>query len=367
MREVVIASAVRTPVGTFRGALSATPPSQLASTVLREAMERAQIEAKDVDEVIVENALGEQFGEKPAQQAKSIVGFPDATGVLTINKACGLCLMLAVNAVAMGYADTVVAGGMENATQAFPSIKNGVAACRIARRRQCAGWTPRCCDRCTLAMVDRGNVSPEESEMFTFTSHQRALKAITEDKLRSQTVLVETKGEGDTRIVVDKDEISATAKDERVTVSQFAKVADGAAALVIMSKEKAEKFGVRPVARVIAWGLAGNEPEEYLMAPTLAIPKVLKQAGLEAKDIDLYEIDEVCSPATVSILKRLGINMSKVNVWGGSLALGYPLGAVAGILSTSLLFSMEDQEARTGMIALSLGGRDAASLIVKRL
>ncbi len=366
MREVVIASAVRTPVGTFRGALSAMPPSQLASTVLSAAMERAQIEAKDVDEVIMESALGEQFEAQPAQKAKSIVGFPDATGIITINKACGLCLMLAVNAVAMGYADIVVAGGVENATQAFPSVKKGVAACRIARRRKCAGWTPHCCDRCASDMVDRGNVTPEESEMFTFTSHQRALKAITEDKLRSQTVLVEAKGERGTRIVVDKDEISATEKDERITVSQFARVADAAAALVIMSKEKAEKCGVRPAARVIAWGMAGNEPEEYLMAPTLAIPKVLKQAGLEVKDIDLYQIDEVCSSATVSILKRLGIDLSKVNVWGGSLALGYPLGAVAGILSTSLLFSMEDQEARTGMMALSLGGRDAASLILER-
>ena len=116
MREIVVASAVRTPIGNFRGALSTTPVSQLARTVIREALERAQIEAKDVDEVIMESALGEQFGEKPAQQAKSMVGFPDTTGVVTINKTCGLCLMLAMNAVAMGYADTVVAGGMENAT-----------------------------------------------------------------------------------------------------------------------------------------------------------------------------------------------------------------------------------------------------------
>ncbi len=392
MREVVITSAVRTAIGNFFGALSPFNATELGGWVIEEAVKRSGIRKEDVDEVIMGNVLPCGLGQNPARQAMIKARLPMSGGAITVNKVCGSGLkavMLAAQAIMVGDAEVVVAGGMENMSRAPYYLENARTGYRL--------WDGKLVD----GMVHDGlwdlvndyhmgftaeiqskkfNISREEQDLFSYESNLKAMKAIREGKFREEIMAVSIpskKGEP-TLFEIDEgprdSDLQAMAKLKSVfkeggvvTAGNSSKISDGASALVLMANEKARSLGVKPVAKVGAQGAAGVELEDVLVAPIQSIPKVLKKAGLSLKDIDLFEINEAFAATTVAIIKTLGIDKDKVNVNGGAVALGHPIGASGARVLTTLLYAMKDRGAKRGMASLCLGGAEAVSLIVEQL
>jgi len=392
MREVMITSAVRTAVGNFLGALSTFSASELGGKVIEEAVRRSGIDRKEVDEVIMGNVLPFGLGQNPARQAMIKAGLPMSGGAITVNKVCGSGLkavMLAAQAIMVGDADVIVAGGMESMSRAPYYLDNARTGYRL--------WDGKLVD----GMVHDGlwdvvndyhmgytaeiqskkyNISREDQDRFAYESNLKAMKAIREGKFKKEILPISIPSKKGELTVFEIDEgprdpdIKSMAKlkpvfkeDGVVTAANSSKISDGASALVVMSKEKAQSLGVKPMARIGAQAAAGVELEDVLVAPIQSIPKVLKKAGLSLKDIDLYEINEAFAATTVAIIKTLGIDKDRVNVRGGAVALGHPIGASGARVLTTLLYAMEESGAKRGMASLCLGGAEAVSLIVEKL
>jgi acetyl-CoA C-acetyltransferase len=391
MREVVITSAVRTAIGNFLGALSPFSATELGGKVIEEAVKRSNIQKKDVDEVIMGNVLPFGLGQNPARQAMIKAGLPMSGGAITVNKVCGSGLkavMLAAQAILAGDAEVIVAGGMENMSRVPYYLENARTGYRL--------WDGKLVD----GMVHDGlwdvvndyhmgytaeiqsikfNISREEQDQFAHESNLRSLKAIREGKLKEEILPLSIPTKKGESVVFDTDEgpretdLKSMAKLKSVfkeggvvTAANSSKLSDGASALVLMSKEKALALGVKPMAKVGAQAAAGVELEDVLVAPIQSIPKCLKKGGLSLKDIDLFEINEAFSATTIAIFKTLGIEREKVNVRGGAVAVGHPIGASGARVLTTLLYAMKDRGARRGMASLCLGGAEAVSLIVEQ-
>ena len=392
MREVVITSAVRTAIGNFLGALSPFSATELGGKVIEEAVKRSNIQKKDVDEVIMGNVLPFGLGQNPARQAMIKAGLPMSGGAITVNKVCGSGLkavMLAGQAILAGDAEVIVAGGMENMSRVPYYLENARTGYRL--------WDGKLVD----GMVHDGlwdvvndyhmgytaeiqsikfNISREEQDQFAHESNLRSLKAIREGKLKEEILPISIPSKKGEPIVFDTDEgprdtdlksmarLKSVFKEGGVvTAANSSKLSDGASALVLMSKEKALALGVKPMAKVGAQAAAGVELEDVLVAPLQSIPKCLKKAGLSLKDIDLFEINEAFTATTIAIVKTHGIEREKVNVRGGAVAVGHPIGASGARVLTTLLYAMKDRGARRGMASLCLGGAEAVSLIVERI
>ncbi len=392
MKEVVITSAVRTAIGNFLGALSPFSATELGGKVIEEAVRRSKIEKSDVDEVIMGNVLPFGLGQNPARQAMIQAGLPMSGGAITVNKVCGSGLkavMLAAQVILAGDADVIVAGGMENMSRVPYYLENARTGYRL--------WDGKLVD----GMVHDGlwdvvndyhmgytaeiqsikfNVSREEQDRFAHESNLKAMKAIREGKFREEILPLSIPSKKGDPIVFDTDEgprdtdlksmakLKSVFKEKGVvTAANSSKISDGASALVLMSKAKALALGVKPVAKVGAQAAAGVELEDVLVAPIQSIPKCLKKAGLSLKEIDLFEINEAFSATTVAIFKTLGIAEEKVNVHGGAVAIGHPIGASGARVLTTLLYAMKDRGAKRGMASLCLGGAEAVSLIVERV
>jgi len=392
MRDVVITSAVRTATGNFLGALSSFSATQLGGRVIEEAVRRSRIEKKEVDEVIMGNVLPFGLGQNPARQAMIKAGLPMSAGAITVNKVCGSGLkavMLAAQAIMVGDADVIVAGGMESMSRAPYYLDNARTGYRL--------WDGKLVD----GMVHDGlwdivndyhmgytaeiqskkfNISREEQDQFAYESNFKAVKAIREGEFKEEILPISLPSKKGEPVLFEADEgprepdLKSMAKlkpvfkaDGVVTAANSSKISDGASALVVMSKEKAQSFGATPMVRVGAQAAAGVELEDVLVAPIQSIPKVLKKAGLSLKDIDLFEINEAFAATTVAIIKTLGIDKDKVNVRGGAVALGHPIGASGARVLTTLLYVMKERGAKRGMASLCLGGAEAVSLIVERI
>jgi len=360
--------------------------------VIEEAVKRSKIQKKDVDEVIMGNVLPFGLGQNPARQAMIKAGLPMSGGAITVNKVCGSGLkavMLAAQVIMAGDADVIVAGGMENMSRVPYYLENARTGYRL--------WDGKLVD----GMVHDGlwdvvndyhmgytaeiqsikfNISREEQDRFAHESNLNAMKAIREGKSKEEILPIPIPSKKGEPVVFDTDEgprdtdLKSMAKLKSVfkeggvvTAANSSKISDGASALVLMSKEKAHTLGVKPMANVGAQAAAGVELEDVLVAPIQSIPKVLKKAGLSIKDIDLFEINEAFSATTVAIFKTLGIDRDKVNVHGGAVAIGHPIGASGARVLTTLLYAMKDRGARRGMASLCLGGAEAVSLIVERI
>jgi acetyl-CoA C-acetyltransferase len=392
MKEIVITSAVRTAIGNFLGGLSPFSATELGAKVIEEAVKRSKIKKKDVDEVIMGNVLPFGLGQNPARQAMIKAGLPMSGGALTINKVCGSGLkavMVAAQVIMAGDADVIVAGGMESMSRVPYYLENARTGYRL--------WDGKLVD----GMVRDGlwdvvsdyhmgytaeiqskkfNISRQDQDQFAYESNLKALKAIREGKFKEEILPIpipSKKGEP-TLFEIDEGpretDLQAMAKlkpvfkeDGVVTAANSSKISDGASALVVMSKEKAMALGVEPVAKVGAQAAAGVELEDVLVAPIQSIPKALRKARLSVKDIDLFEINEAFSATTVAVVKALGIDKSKVNVRGGAVALGHPIGASGARVLTTLLYAMKERGAKRGMASLCLGGAEAVSLIVERI
>jgi len=391
MREVVITSAVRTPIGNFLGALSPFSAIDLGGWVIEEAVKRSRILKEDVDEVIMGNVLPFGLGQNPARQAMIKARLPMSARALTINKVCGSGLkavMLAAQVIMSGDAEVIVAGGMENMSRTPYYLENARTGYRL--------WDGKLVD----GMVHDGlwdvvndyhmgftaeiqskkfDIRREEQDQFAYESNLKAIKATREGKFKEEIMSVSIPSKKGESAVFEIDEgprdsdLKAMAKlkpafkeDGVVTAANSSKISDGASALVVMSREKAQTLGVKPMAKVGAQAEAGVELEDVLIAPIQSIPKALKKAGLTLKDIDLFEINEAFSATTLAVMKALEIDKNKVNVHGGAVALGHPIGASGARVLTTLLYALKDRGARRGMASLCLGGAEAVSLIVER-
>ena len=392
MREVVIVSACRTPVGDFAGSLSTVSATDLGKLVIKEAIKRAGIKNEDVDEVIMGSVLPHGLGQNPARQSMIRAGLPWEVGAITVNKVCGSGLksvMLAAQAIQCNDADVIVAGGQENMNLCPYMLKKARTGYRMNN------------NKLIDAMVDDGlwdhvndfhmgisaeliaekyGVSREDSDSFAINSYEKVWKAMDEGKFRDEIVPVEIPvRKGDPKIF-DEDEIPtrkpkpsmeglaklrpAFKKDGLVTAGNASKISDGASALVVMSKEKAEELGCKPMVRVGAQGASGMDMKYVLVAPILSIPKVLAKDGLEIGDVDLHEINEAFSTSSIAVNRELGLDPDRVNIHGGSVAIGHPIGASGARVLTTLIYAMKDKGAKVGQASLCLGGGEAVTLVV---
>ena len=391
MRKAVIVSAVRTPLGSFGGSLSATGGTDLGAHVIREAVRRAGIDTKEVNECIMGMVLPCGYGQNPAKQAAIKAGLPQEVEAITVNKVCGSSLkavMLAAQAIQCGDADIVVAGGMENMSMAPYYLEKARWGHRMgpgtiedhmvhdglwdivndfhmgmSNELSCENW----------------GVSREDQDRFAVESYRRAVLASNSGVFENEIAPVPVLGKKGEEKLFAKDECPietpyekmakmrpAFKKDGLGTAGNASIISDGAAALVVMSREKAEELGCTIMAEIGAQASAGIELKYVLMAPILAIPKVLKKEGISLEDIDLFEINEAFSGTSVAINRVLGLDPARVNVNGGSVAIGHPIGASGARVLTTLLYQMQKQDARTGLASLCLGGGEAVALIVKR-
>ena len=390
MRDVVIVSAVRTPVGNFNGALQELSALDLGSIVIREAVRRAGIEPADVDEVIMGNVLPCGSGQNPARQAMIRAGLPMSAGALTVNKVCGSGLkavMLAAQAIACGDAIVAVAGGMESMNNAPYYLEKARFGYRMGNSAVVDGMVhDGLLDIVnnyhmgyTAELVARKfSVSREDMDQFALLSNRRALESISAGLFQEEIIPVPVRKKSG-EAVVDTDEgprettletlqalKPAFKNDGFVTAGNASKISDGAAALVLMEREKARALGIQPLARVGAQGAAGVPLEDVLVAPLQSIPKVLKKAGLTIGDIDLHEVNEAFASSTIAVMRELGIPLEKLNVHGGALAIGHPIGASGARVLVTLLYAMRRRNARRAMASLCLGGGEAVSLIVEQ-
>ena len=392
MKEVVICSAVRTAIGNFFGALSSLSATELGGIVIEEAVKRAGVRKEDVNEVLMGNVLPCGLGQNPARQAMIKAGLPMSGGALTINKVCGSGLkavMQGTQAILAGDAEVIVAGGMESMSRAPYYLENARSGYRL--------WDGKLVDGMvhdglwdvvndyhmgfTADLVSKKfEVRREEQDQFAWRSNAKAMESTREGAFKDEILPVRVPSKKGEPILFDVDEgpresdlqkmsgmKPAFKEGGTVTAANSSKISDGASALVLMSYEKAKAFGLKPLAKVLAQAEAGVELEDVLVAPIYAIPKVLKKADLSLSEIDLIEINEAFAASTLAVIKTLGIDPNRVNVRGGAVALGHPIGASGARILTTLLYAMRDKGARRGLATLCLGGGEAVSLIVENL
>jgi len=391
MREVVITGAVRTPIGDFNGVLKDISAVELGSIVIAEAVSRSGIQKQDVDEVIMGNVLPTGLGQNPARQAMIRAGLPMETAAITVNKVCGSGLkavMLGAQAIACGDADIVVAGGMESMNQAPYYLERARFGYRMGNAPLIDGmihdgiWDVVSDFHMGYAAeitTRKFNISREDMDRYAHQSNQRALDSAASGRFGDEIVPVpvpQKKG-GPLEMRVDETprqtSLEALArlkpafkKDGCVTAGNASKISDGAAAVVLMDHMTAKRRGITPMAVVGPQATAGMELEDVLVTPIKAIPKALAKAGLGIKDIDLFEINEAFAASTLAIARTLGISLDKLNVNGGAVALGHPIGASGARVLVTLLYAMQQRGCRTGLASLCLGGAEAVSLIVTR-
>jgi len=392
IREVVIVGAARTAVGAFNGGLKSIPATKLGSIVIEEAILRAGIKKEMVDEVIMGNVLPANEGQAPARQAALGAGLPKSVECMTINKVCGSGLksvMLAAQAIMVGDADVVVAGGMENMTQVPYYLPTNRFGSKMGHAQMVDGmikdglWdvyndfhmgnaAELCADEC--------DISREDQDAFAVSSYQRAQKAQQDGKFKDEIVQVEIPQRKGDPLIFDTDEepgnvrfekISALRpafkKDGTVTAANASSINDGAAAIIVMAKEKAEALGITDMFRIVAQASAAKEPEKFTTAPADSIKKVLNKADMSVDEIDLYEVNEAFAVVSLINNKLLNLSADKVNINGGAVAIGHPIGASGTRILTTLLYALKDKDAKMGLASLCIGGGEAAALIVEKL
>jgi acetyl-CoA C-acetyltransferase len=390
--ETVIVSAVRTPIGSFQGALSGVSATELGSIVIAEALGRAHLGKNDVDEVIMGNVLSAGLGQAPARQAALEAGLSRAVPCLTINKVCGSGLkavMLGAQAIRLGEAQVVVAGGMESMSQAPYLLSkaregyrmgHGVLVDSMIKDGLWDVYNDFHMGEAAELCAEEFRISRKEQDEFAATSYRRAQAAQRDGKFASEMVAVPTTGKDRKSGLVNADEEPgkfdiekmvalrpAFRKDGAVTAGNASSVSDGAAALVLMSRQKASELGIRPFARIQGWSSAAREPEWFTLAPVPAISTLLKQVGADKSDIDLFEINEAFAAASIAINRELNLDPNKVNVRGGAVALGHPIGASGARILTTLVHALIDLDKRRGIAALCIGGGEAVALMVERV
>ncbi|MDI6708123.1 MAG: acetyl-CoA C-acetyltransferase [Candidatus Thermoplasmatota archaeon] len=391
--EVVITSAVRTAVGKFEGSLRDFPAPQLGSLVIKEALKRSNLSPEQVNEVIMGLVVSAGLGQNPARQASLGAGIPKNVGAFTINKVCGSGLkavMLAAQAIKVGDAKIVVAGGMENMTRGPYLLDKARSGYRLG--------DGKIIDAMVLdglwdiynnfhmgitgeRIAERFKLTRDEIDRFALRSHQLAAKATKEGKFKSEILPIEIPQKKGPAIVFDKDEgiredtsIEALSKlkpvfkpDGMITAGNASQISDGASALVVMSSEEANALGLKPLVKIVDYHTSGVEPENVMEAPIPTVKELLAKTGFAIEDIDLIEHNEAFASASIVIQREFEIPDDKFNVHGGAVALGHPIGASGARVLTTLIYALKDRNKKRGLATLCLGGGNAVAMIVERL
>ncbi|HBZ08609.1 MAG TPA: acetyl-CoA C-acetyltransferase [Bacillus bacterium] len=390
-REVAIVSAARTAIGSFLGTLKNTPAPDLGAAAIKEAINRAGVKPEEVDEVIMGNVLQAGLGQNPARQAAIKAGIPESVSSMTINKVCGSGLKaihLAAQAVLAGEAEVVVAGGMENMSQAPYLLKNAREGFKMGDQNLVDSMVS---DGLTCIFNDyhmgvtaenlceQFGISREEQDEFAVSSQEKAVKAIEEGRFKEEIVPIEIPQRKGDPIIFDTDEYPrkgttaaklaalrpAFKKEGSVTAGNSSGINDGAAAVVVMSRKKAIELGVKPIAYISANANAGVDPRIMGIGPVSAVKKALQKAGLSLEDMDLIEANEAFAAQSLAVDRELHFNKSILNVNGGAIALGHPIGASGARILVTLLHEMKRRGAKRGLATLCIGGGQGVATIVE--
>jgi len=392
--DVVIISACRTPVGKFQGSLSDLGAPQLGAIVVREAVRRARLDPKQVDECIMGNVVSAGLGQNPARQAAIFGGLSPEVGAMTVNKVCGSGLKavgLAAQAVKTGDSSIVVAGGMESMTNApylLPQARKGyhLGNAQIIDSMVHDGlWDIYNNYHMGITgenVAEKYGITREEQDEFALNSHRKAVAATKECRLKAQIVPVElpARKKGAAPIIFDKDESPredttieilrslkpSFKKDGTVTAGNAPGVNDGAAAVVVTSAKRAQELGAQPMVRIVAQATSGIDPKWVMMAPVSAVRKIWEKTGWKNEDVDLYELNEAFSAQALAVMRELGLDPNKVNVNGGAVAIGHPIGASGARVLVTLIYEMIRRNVHRGVATLCLGGGNAVAMAVER-
>ncbi len=390
MEKVVIVSAARTPVATFQGAFAQTPAPQLGATAIKEALKRAGLNANEIDECIMGEVLTAGVGQAPARQAALGAGLSNSTPCLTINKVCGSGLkavMLAADSIALGNTNIAVAGGQENMSLAPHLLENSRVGYRMGPGAVTDSmikdglWDPynnwhmgNAAELC----VREYKFTREQQDEFAINSYKKAQAAIANGAFKNEIVGVEIKDKKGTTVVAQDEEPgnakfdkmpglrAAFDKEGTITAANASKINDGAAALVLMNETLAKSRGVKPLAKIVAHATFAQDPKWFTTAPVGAIKAALTKANLKTSEIDLWEINEAFANVTMAAMKDLEIPAEKVNVHGGAVAIGHPIGASGARILTTLCYALQTHNKRYGLATLCIGGGEAVALIVER-
>ncbi len=391
MKEVYIISAMRTPIGSFGGALSTLSATQLGAEAIKGAVSKAGINNGDVDEVFMGNVLSANLGQAPARQAALFAGLPNSVPCTTINKVCssGLkAVMLAAQSIMLGDNEVVIAGGMESMSNVPHYVQNMRKGQKLGHGQLVDGmikdglwdvYHDYHMGNAADNTARERNISREEQDQLAVESYRRAAKATEEGNFSAEIVPVEISTRKGV-IRVDRDEEFSNVnfdkipllkpvfnKDGTVTAANASTINDGAAALVLMSAEKANRLGLKPLAKIIGYGDAAQAPEWFTTAPSKAIPKAIAKAGLTIDEIDYFEINEAFAVVSLAVMKELGLDKNKVNVWGSGVSLGHPLGATGARILVTLVNVLDSHKAKYGVAGLCNGGGGASSLVIENV
>ncbi len=391
MKEVYIISAVRTPIGSFGGSLSTVPAPKLGATAIKGAIDKAQLDPKLVEEVFMGNVLQANLGQAPARQAAIFAGLSDTVPATTINKVCASgmkALSLATQSILAGDNDIVIAGGMENMSM-VPHYYNARQATKLGDVKMIDGMVKDgltdvynqihmgvCAETC----ASEYNFSREDQDNFAIESYKRSAKAWENGKFDSEIVPVEVPQRRGDAIIIAKDEEFSNVnlekipklrtvfkKDGTVTAANASSLNDGASALLLMSKEKAEELGLKPIAKIVGYGDAAHNPEWFTTAPSKALPVALKKAKLEISDIDYWELNQAFSVVGLVNMKKLGLDVEKVDVNGGAVSLGHPLGNSGSRIIVTLINVLKQNNGKYGAAAICNGGGGASAMVIENV
>ena len=390
-KKVVIVSAVRTPIGSFMGALSTVTAPQLGAAAIKGALSKINLDPSKVDEVIMGNVVQAGVGQAPARQAALLAGLPNEVAATTVNKVCASgmkAVMQAAQAIMAGDAEIVVAGGMENMSLIphYMHLRTGnkFGPANMVDGMQKDGLTDAydnnamgvCADLCATEY----NFSREDQDNFAIQSYERSAKAWSEGKFANEIVPVSVPQRRGDAIIVDKDEEYTNVKLDKiptlsavftkggtVTAANASTINDGAAALVLMSEDKAKELGSKPLAYIKSYADAAQEPKWFTTSPSKALPKALDKAGMKISDVDYFEFNEAFAVVGLANAKILGLDNKKVNVNGGAVSLGHPLGCSGARIIVTLLNVLEQNNAKIGAAAICNGGGGASAIVIERI
>jgi acetyl-CoA C-acetyltransferase len=391
LKDVVIVSAKRTPIGSFQGVFSDLSASKLGALVIQSLIEETNIEPRSIDEVIMGNVLSAGQGQAPARQAALGAGLPNSVECLTINKMCGSGLkavMLASQAIQTGDAEIIIAGGMENMTQApyiLPKARsgyrlgNGEFIDSIIKDGLWDAYNDKHMGTCAEMCVSENKFLREDLDNFAKISYERAIAAQDNNLFTEEIVPVTVSYRKGNDQIIYKDEEPNRVNFEKmallkpifdkngsITAANASKINDGASALMLMTRDKANLLGLTPLVSISAQASAAHEPEWFTTAPLKAISTVLKKVNLNSKDIDLWEINEAFGPVVMAAIDEYKLDHDKVNVHGGAIAIGHPIGCSGARILTTLIHAMIKREAHTGLATLCIGGGEASAIVVRR-
>jgi acetyl-CoA C-acetyltransferase len=391
VKEVVIVAAVRTPIGSFGGALASMSATELGAIALKGALDKAGVAPELVEQVIMGNVISANLGQAPARQAAKKAGLPDTVECTTVNKVCASgskAIMYAAQAIMLGQAEVILAGGMESMSNVPYYLDKARFGAKYGNGQMIDGlvrdglWDPYhdyAMGNAADATAEHYGISREEQDAFARQSYERSAAAAQAGKKKEEIVPVTITVRGKDTVVSDDEEYTkvqfekfaglkpAFTKTGTVTAANASTLNDGAAAVLLMSREKADELGIKPLARIRGFADAEQAPEWFTTTPALAIPKALKNAGLEAKDVDFYEINEAFSVVSLANNKLLNLEGTKVNVYGGAVSLGHPLGASGARIVTTLLSVLDQEGGKIGVTGICNGGGGASSIVLEKL